>query len=166
MDSKNKQHNLTINLYHADIFNDYGVNEYIYLQDDLISTIETMSNTVKLNTQLNLNIGVDKNVEVNETQFTEAFKNTFTSSIKMKRLELIRCLTTGIVLFMIGVILVLLNVFIFDGLNKFIYELFGVISWVFVWAGTEALTIELIQIIIEIKKATKLLKTKITFTKK
>lgn len=44
--------------------------------------------------------------------------------------------------------------------------MFSVISWVFMWAAVETLTLELIQILIEIKKSKKLLKSNLTFTKK
>ena len=59
-----------------------------------------------------------------------------------------------------------LNVFVFEELEKFTYEMFSVISWVFMWAAVETLTLELIQILIEIKKSKKLLKSNLTFTKK
>ena len=84
----------------------------------------------------------------------------------MKRLELSRCLTTGFSLLVVGILLILLNVFVFEELEKFTYEMFSVISWVFMWAAVETLTLELIQILIEIKKSKKLLKSNLTFTKK
>ena len=166
MNNPTKQRDLTINLFHEDVFNEYGVDEHTILQEDLTSTIESLSNTIKVTTKLNLNFCVNQGINVDETKFIEAYKNTFAANIKMKRLELSRCLTTGFSLLVVGILLILLNVFVFEELEKFTYEMFSVISWVFMWAAVETLTLELIQILIEIKKSKKLLKSNLTFTKK
>lgn len=164
--NNNKTKNLTINILEEDIYNEYGVDEHVVLQEELTSTIETLSNTQKLNDKLNLNFSVNKDVNVNEERFVEAYKNTFKMNIQMKKHELSRCITTGIAILVIGIILLALNVFVLENLEKFTFALFDVISWVFVWAGVETLTLELIQIVIEIKKSRKLLNANLTFTKK
>ena len=166
MNKQNKQKDITINLLDEDVFNEYGVDEHVVLQEDLTSTIETLSNTQKLNTKLNLNFRANNDIEINEEKFLESYKNTFKLNIAMKKHELNRCITTGIAILIVGILLLALNVFVFENLEKFTYELFSVVSWVFVWAGIETLTLELIQIAIEIKKSKRLLKANITFSKK
>lgn len=166
MFKNNEPEKLTINILDEDVFNEYGVDEHVVLQEDLTYTIETLSNTQKLNSKLNLNFSVKNDININEEKFIDSYKNTFRMNIKMKRHELSRCVTTGIVILLVGIFLLALNVFVFENLEKFTYEFFSVISWVFVWAGVETLTLELIQIIIEIKKNKRLLNANVTFTKK
>lgn len=153
---------LTINIFDEDVFNEYGVDGEETLQDELTETIEQKANTQKISTSLEINVVKPENSNIDNKKFTLAFKNTFKDKIKTIKHECSRCVITGLILLMVGVGMLALDVFVFENLNYFVYEFFNVFAWVFCWGGIEVLTIELTQLVIEIKKAKRILNSTLT----
>ena len=158
---KNKQ-KLTINIFDEDVFIEYGVDGEETLQDELTDTIEKKANTQKLSTELEINVVKPENSKINNEQFALAFKNTFKDKINTVKHECSRCVLTGLILLMVGIGMLALDVFVLEPLNYFVYEFFNVFAWVFCWGGIEVLTIELTQLIIEIKKSKRILNSTLT----
>ena len=58
---------------------------------------------------------------------------------------------------------IFMNVSMENKVPYFWFELFCLLAWVFGWGGVEVLTIELVQIVIEIKKLKRLTNAHISF---
>ncbi len=162
MDNKS----FSIDLYDENIYNEYGVSNSELLQDELCDTIEKISNTHKIKTNLIINFSKPKQSVLDEKEFVNAFKNTYESKVSMKKHEVNRCIITGGIMLFIGIAMLCLDIFVFEPLNYLAYEFFNVFSWVFCWCAIEALTIQLIQLIIEVNKYKKILNARIKFTEK
>ncbi len=156
---------LNFNLYDKDVYNSYGVDDKPLLNDELAYTIEERANNHKINTKLSINFKKYKESPINEEDFLDAYKNSFSSRIKAKTHELSRCLITGLIMLFVGIAILLFDVFVAEEFfHYFWFEFFNVIAWVFCWGGVEVLTVELIQIKMEIGKLEKLTKAEISFT--
>jgi hypothetical protein len=86
------------------------------------------------------------------------------SKIKTKQHELKRCLITGLILLLIGLVMLCFDVFIENKVPYFWFEFFNVFSWVFCWGAIEVLTIQLVQIKMEINKLKKITNANLLFT--
>lgn len=158
---------LNFNLYNDNVFCSYGTTEGgPLLSEDIAKTIETHANNHKLKTNLEIVFNTSKDSNLNKEEFKQAYKNTFSSKKIEKKHELSRCILTGSILMAIGIILLIIYVSMVNRVSYFWFELFCLFAWVFCWGGIEVLTIELTQIVIEIKKIDRMIKTRISFISK
>ena len=156
---------LNFNLYAKDVYNSYGVDDRPLLNDELAYTIEEQANNHKIKTNLAINFKKFKKSAINEETFVDAYQNSFNSRIRTKKHELSRCVATGAVMLLVGILMLLFDVFVAEPfMNYFWYEFFNVFAWVFCWGGIEVLTVELVQIQMEIGKIRRLTNAEINFT--
>ena len=148
-----------------DIYCPCGTNGRPLLDEDIVSTIQVEANNYKIKDRLNINFNIKKDSTVNEDEFVDAYKNVFSSKKKEKKYEWNRCLITGLILLCVGIIVLAFDVFLESRVPYFWFEFFNVFSWVFCWGGIEVLTVELIQIQMEINKINKLLNANIKFNR-
>lgn len=160
-----KRIDFAINLYTEEVYNNYGVDDRPLLSDELSYTIEEKANTKKIKTNFNIALKKSDDININETDFMDAYLNTFTGKVKKKRHEFFRCLYTGLIMLAVGIGLLAFDVFIEGLVPYFWYEFFNVFAWVFCWGGIEVLTVELVQIEMEIRKIKRLTNAKLKFVK-
>ena len=159
-----KRKNLNFDLYSDDVYCSYGTDKGPLLNDEIAQTIENHANNNKVKTRLAITFNTYEESPIDKNEFLQAYSNTYNSKIVEKKHELSRCLITGTILLFVGLALLLFDVSIEDKFPYFWFELFNVFSWVFCWGGIEVLTIELVQIVIEIKKIKRLTNALIHFT--
>ncbi len=164
MDKQIKRKNVSLNLYSDDVYCYYGTDSGAILNTDISSTIEERANNHKIKEKLSINFQTYKESPINQEEFVNAYHNTFSSKIKTKKHEFKRCLITGIILLLVGLAMLCFDVFIENKVSYFWFEFFNVFSWVFCWGAIEVLTIQLIQIQMEINKIKKITEADITFT--
>lgn len=164
--AKNERKILNFDLYDNDVYCHYGTDNGPLLSDEVASTLQEKANNHKIKDKLLIEFKVNKESPIDQTEFLYAYHNTYSSKIKSKKHELVRCIYTGIILLVIGVLMLALDVSIEDNLPYFWFEFFNVFAWVFCWGAIEVLTIELAQIQMEINKIKKLTKADIKFTYK
>ena len=156
---------LNFNLYDKDVYNSYGVDDNPLLNDELAYTIEERANNHKIKTKLAINFKKYSESPINEESFLNAYQNSFNSRIKAKTHELSRCLITGLIMLGVGILMLLFDVFVAETyFHYFRFEFFNVFAWVFCWGGIEVLTVELVQIKMEIGKLEKLTNAEISFS--
>lgn len=162
-----KRKKLNFNLYNDNVYCSYGTAEGgPLLSDDIANTIKTHANTNKLKTKLEIEFSTSKDSNIDKDEFLQAYNNTFSSKKVEKKHELSRCILTGSILMAIGIILLVIYVSMVNRVPYFWFELFCLLAWVFCWGGIEVLTIELVQIVIEIKKIDRLINSNIAFKTK
>ena len=158
---------LNFNLYNDNVYCSYGTTEGgPLLSEDIANTIGTHANNHKLKTILEIVFNTSKDSHLDQEEFKQAYKNTFSSKKVEKKHELSRCVLTGSILMTIGIILLIIYVSMTNRVPYFWFELFCLFAWVFCWGGIEVLTIELTQIAIEIKKIDRMINTRISFISK
>ena len=156
---------LNFNLYDKDVYNSYGVDDMPLLNDELAYTIEEQANNHKIKTNLAINFKKFKKSTIKEEDFLNAYQNSFNSRIKTKKHELARCFSTGIIMLLVGICMLMFDVFVAEPyFNYFWFEFFNVFAWVFCWGGIEVLTVEFIQIKMEIGKLKRLTNADINFS--
>lgn len=161
---QNKQTKKIFNIYKGDIYNEFYIDNKKTLQEELCNTIERVSNEDGVLQSATFEFKVSEGVQVDEKEFKDAYKNSFNTIKAVKKNECFRCLMYGLSLFLVGMILLFINIYVVDT-NNFVYEFFNVFTWVFLWGAIEVLLIEMVQIIIEIKKLKKILEAKIVIKK-
>ena len=159
-----KRKSLNFNLYSDDVYCSYGTDKGPLLNDEIAQTIENHANNHKIKEDLSITFKTYEESPIDKNEFLQAYSNTYNSKIVEKRHELSRCMITGLILLTVGFLLLWLDVAIEEKVPYFWYELFNVFAWVFCWGGIEVLTIEAIQIILEIKKIKRLTHAHIYFT--
>ena len=159
-----KRKNLNFDLYSDDVYCSYGTDKGPLLNDEIAQTIENHANNNKVKTRLAITFNTYEESPIDKNEFLQAYSNTYNSKIVEKKHELSRCLITGAILLFVGLALLLFDVTIEEKVPYFWFELFNVFAWVFCWGGIEVLTIELVQIVIEIKKIKRLTNALIHFT--
>jgi hypothetical protein len=159
-----KRKGLSFNLYSDDVYCSYGTDNGPLLNDEMAQTIENRANNHKLKNGLEITFNTYEESPIDKNEFLQAYSNTYNSKIVEKKHELSRCLITGTILMFVGIILLVVFAAVEEHLPLFWVELIDLFAWVFGWGGVEVLTIELIQIAIEIKKIKRLLKAHIHFT--
>lgn len=167
MKEKNRE-NIKINIYEEEVYAEYGVEDEEMFEDSLIDTIARLSNAKPLRTDVNLQFVCEEGVEVDEERFKKAFKNTENHAMSAKKKELGRCLITGIIMAIIGLGLLIGYHFLHPYIEDIVFlnELCDVAVWVFMWAAVEILTVEAIQIGIEIAKIKRVLRANVEFVEK
>lgn len=165
MKTKKKSSNITVDINEEIIYEEYGFDDKLLLSDVLADTIEYVASTRPIKQKLKLNIKENVQANIDEKQFTDAYKNTFSTKIDGKKHEIGRCIITGIVLWIVSIGLILFEQFVIAGSNAILCEIFEIISWVFTWVAVETLTIELIQLIMDKRKYSRLLDVKFKFIK-
>ena len=156
--------NVYLNLYSDNVYCYYGTDSGAILNGEIASTIEERANNHKIKEKLSINFKTYKEAPINQEEFVNAYHNTFSSKIKTKQHELKRCLITGIILLLIGLVMLCFDVFIENKVPYFWFEFFNVFSWVFCWGAIEVLTIQLVQIKMEINKLKKITNANLLFT--
>ncbi len=164
MKNQNKRVNLSIHLHGNDVYCSSGTDDGLILNDEVTSTIAESANNYEIKENLNINFKANEKSCINEEDFMLAYYNTFVSKMNQKKHELKRCLTTGVILLCVGILVLLFDIFVANQFSDFWYEFFNVFAWVFCWGGIEVLTIEMIQIQIEINKLKRLINSHIFFT--
>ncbi len=163
MKKQTERKNISLDLYNDNVYCYYGTDTGAILNGEIASTIEERSNNHKIKEQLSINFRTHKEAPIDQEEFVSAFHNTFASKIKAKKHEFKRCLLTGIILLVVGLAMLCFDVFIEDKVPYFWFEFFNVFSWVFCWGAIEVLTIQLIQIQMEINKLKKITESNINF---
>jgi hypothetical protein len=163
---KTERKKLNFDLYDNDVYCHYGTENGPLLNDEVASTLQEKANNHKIKDKLLIEFKVNEESPIDKTEFLYAYHNTYSSKIKEKKHEVVRCIYTGIILLIIGILMLALDVSIEDKLPYFWFEFFNVFAWVFCWGAIEVLTIELAQIEMEINKIKKLTKADIVFTYK
>ena len=161
---QNRRKSLNIDLYSDDVYSSFGTDNIPLLNDEISHTIETYANNSKAKTKLSINFKTYEEEPIDNDEFLQAYKNTFSSKINEKKFELKRCLILGSSLLIIGLLLLLFDVKIENKVSYYLFELFNIFSWVFCWGAIEVLTIEVAKISIDIQKLKKLINAKITFS--
>lgn len=163
---KNNAPVINININEGDVFADYGFENKQYLDQSIVNTLTNLADSRPIKEGLAINFRTSENINIDKADFVDAYKNTFLSKVNKKKLEIHRCVWTGVVLALISFILISLQVFIFQNLHDIIRVASEVCSWVFAWSAIEVLTIELIQLEIDKHKLQKLLSVSIKFDQK
>lgn len=161
-----KRENIKINIYEEEVYAEYGVDDKEMFEDSLIDTVEKLANSKPLRTDITLQFVCENRVEVEQERFKNAFKNTGLNELQTKKRELGRCLIIGFIMAAISVGLLVGYTVLQPYLTFFWNQFFNVIFWVFMWAAVEILTIEAIQILIEMAKIKRVLRAKIEFVEK
>lgn len=162
--TKNKiKHSIDISIHNEDVFANYGYDDKEFIDYELMDTVYNLSNAYPLRHCLSIKFINESDKTIDEKRFKSAYKNTLKTEINKKKNEMKRCITTGLIMFVIGLILLLTYVYISPKWGPFIEEVFDLVAWVFAWAAVEILTVELIQILIEIKKYKRILNSKFNF---
>ena len=161
---KEKRKSLHIDLYSDDVYSSFGTDNIPLLNDEISHTIQTYANNSRAKTKLTINFKTYEEDPIDYSEFLDAYKNTFKSKINEKKFDLKRQLILGTSLFIIGLILLLIDVRIESKVSNYFYELINIFAWVFCWVAIEVLTLEMTKIVIEIQKLNKLINAKITFT--
>ena len=161
---QSERKNLNFNLYSDDVYCSYGTDNGPLLNDEIASTIQERANNHKIKDKLSIEFITYEESPIDKTEFLSAYHNTYASKIKSKKHELVRCIYTGAILLIVGILTLLLDVFIEDKVSYFWFEFFNVFAWVFCWGAIEVLTIDLAQIQMEINKVKKLTKADIKFS--
>ena len=159
-----KRKSLSFNLYSDDVYCSYGTDNGPLLNDEIAQTIESHANNHKIKTDLEITFNTYEESPIDQNEFLQAYSNTYNSKNIEKKHELSRCLITGSILMTIGIILLIIYVSMENKVPYFWFELFCLLAWVFGWGGVEVLTIEMVQILIEIRKIKRLIKAHIYFT--
>ena len=159
-----KRKSLNIDLYSDDVYSSFGTNNIPLLNDEVSRTIQTYANNSKANAKLIINFKTYEEDPIDNKEFLDAYKNTFKSKITEKKYDLKRNLILGTSLFIIGLILLFIDVKIESKVSNYFYELINIFAWVFCWVAIEVLTLEVAKITIEIQKLNKLINAKIKFT--
>lgn len=164
MKAQSERKNVSLNLYSDNVYCYYGTDAGAILNSEITSTIEERSNNHKIKEKLTINFKTYEEAPINQDEFVYAYNNTFSSKIKAKKHEFKRCLLTGVVLLLIGLAMLCFDVFIENKVSYFWFEFFNVFAWVFCWGAIEVLTIQLVQIQMEINKLKKIIHANLVFT--
>ena len=163
-----KRENIKINIYEQEVYAEYGVDDKEMFEDSLIDTVEKLANSKPLRTDIALQFVCEEGIEVEQERFKVAFKNTGKNKLETKKRELARCLITGVIMAVFALALLAGYHFLHPYIEDIVFwnELCDVAVWVFMWAAVEILTIEAIQILIEMAKIKRVLRAKIEFVEK
>lgn len=158
---KNKENTIVINVNDENVYGEYGYEGQEHLESSLVSTLQELAASRATKEQLTIKVKEKEGVNINNKQFVAAYKNTFNNLIDGKQHEISRCITTGVILLAISIVLISLYVFVFQNMHDLIVVFTDVISWIFTWCAIETLTIELIQLYIDRAKLKRLLNANI-----
>lgn len=158
---KNKENTIVINVNDENVYGEYGYEGQEHLESSLVSTLQELAASRATKEQLTIKVKENSKIEINEEKFVDAYKNTFNNLIDGKQHEISRCLTTGVILSFIGILLLTLFVFVFQYMHDAVVVFTELITWVFSWCAVETLTIELIQLYIDRAKLKRLLNANI-----
>ena len=111
-----KRKGLSFNLYSDDVYCSYGTDNGPLLNDEIAQTIENRANNHKLKNGLEITFNTYEESPIDKNEFLQAYSNTYNSKIVEKKHELSRCLITGTILMLVGIIN-MKDVFFFRG-NK------------------------------------------------
>lgn len=159
--TQNQGNTIVINIKDEDIYGEYGYEGQEHLESSLVSTLQELASSRPTKEQLTIKVKEKSNIKINEKEFVDAYKNTFNNLIDGKQHEISRCITTGVILLAISIIMISLYVFVFQNMHDLIVVFTDVISWIFTWCAIETLTIELIQLYIDRAKLKRLLNANI-----
>ncbi len=157
--------NITLDINDENVYADYGFDDKLFLNDWLAGSIEYVASTRPIKQKLTLCFKELVPANIQEEQFVDAYKNTFNTKLNGKKNEIVRCVMTGIILWIVSLALIFFEQLVIAGMHDIICEIFEILSWVFAWVAVETLTLELIQLIMDKRKYTRLLNVKFQFFK-
>ena len=152
---------INVNLYDTDVYAEYGYENREQVQQSFIDTVKSMADAKPLKEKLTLLVTKPKGTKIDNDRFRKAYGNTLANIVSTKTNEMRRCLVTGIVFFVMAIALLALNVFVFASIGGMLYAVTNLLAFVFGFVGVEALSLELIQLIIEIKKFKRIMSVEI-----
>lgn len=157
---KSKAENIRITIADENVFSEFAVDDKDVLDEMLVDTIEKTANTKPVTKKLDITFVTDQKIDTDK--FALAYQNTMQNKLYAKNREIARCLLTGLVLTTVAICALLAYVFFFANQSLFLNKFGEIVSWVFVWASVEIITIEMIQLLIEKAKVKRLLNAKLT----
>ena len=163
---KKDNKNIHVNLFSEDVYAEYGVENDVLLDDELVDTVQSLADTKPITAKLSIDFIAKNNIEIDDEKFMRAYKNTVQNRIDMKNHEIIRCAITGVIFLVFSLVLLELYVWCKPYLNAFWDQFLTIFDWVFLWSAIQILTIELIQLFIDKAKIKKIFKANLKITKK
>ena len=158
---KELSNTININIYDTDIFAEYGYENREQVQQSFVDTVKSMADAKPLKEKLTLLVSKPKDSKIDKDRFRKAYGNTLSNIVSTKTNEMKRCLFTGLVFFVLSFALLALNVFVFATIGGLLYAVTNLLAFVFGFVGIEALSLELIQLIIEVKKYKRIMSVEI-----
>lgn len=165
MTRKKQSNTITIDINEENVYAEYGYEDKLLLEDSLVDSIEYMASTRPIKQKLTFCFKETTKTDIDEVQFIEAYHNTFNTKIEAKKHEIGRCIITGVVLWLISLAFILFEQLVVVGAHPVVYEIVEIMSWVFNWVAVEALTIELIQLVLDWRKYNRLLSVDFQFVR-
>lgn len=163
---RNKRKSIHVNLFNEDVYAEYGVENDILLDDALVDRVQALANTKPISAKLSVTFVAKHSVEIDNTKFKKAYKNSVQNRIDMKNHEIFRCTITGTIFLIFSLVLLGVYVYFRPYFSAFWDQFLTIFDWVFLWSAIQVLTIELIQLFIDKAKIIKLLKARLKIVSK
>lgn len=153
-----------IDINEENTFADYGCDGKLFVEETLTEKMKNLANSKPINKHLTFHFRKKNSIYLNEEEFVKAYDNTIANDIDTKKHEIGRCILTGCIMFAMSILLILLQNYVMVNLGDILYEISEIAAWVFAWAAVEVLTIELVQLWIEVRKLKRLRRADLLFT--
>jgi hypothetical protein len=160
---KNPAQKIDINVYDEGLYSSNSSGEKV-LNDDLCLLIQNVATAKQFSDNTTLNFVKSEDKEIDEDEFKSAYKATIGAFIKEKKRKLWRCLLCGLLLWVGCLGLSAVVNLLAKNWDKVYQTLLKICSLIMLWTGLDKLTLEPIQILIQIKKYKKMINFSLTFS--